>query len=48
VTKDGVAVASRAEGLQQGRGWGKRGNTSVRADEIAEKINNLSGRRLSR
>lgn len=45
-TRDGVAVAAKAEGLWEGTGWGKGDYTSVRADEIAGKINNLSGRRL--
>ena len=46
VTRDGVAVAAKAEGLQEGIGWGKGGSTSVRANEMAGKINSLSGRRL--
>lgn len=46
VTRDGVAVAEKAEGLWEDTGWGKGGYTSVRADEMAGKINNLLGRRL--
>lgn len=46
VIGDGVAVTAKAEGLQESTGWGKGGYTSVRADEMAGKINNLSGRRL--
>lgn len=44
----GVAVAAKAEGLWEGTGWGKGGYISVRADEMAGKVNNLSGRRLFR
>lgn len=46
VIRDGVAVAAEAKGLQKGTGWGKGDYTSVRADEMAGKINSLSGRRL--
>lgn len=46
VTGDGMPVAAKAEGLREGTGWGKGVYTSVRADEMAGKINSLSGRRL--
>lgn len=46
VTRDGVVMAEKAEGLWEDTGWGKGGYTSVRADEMAGKINSLSGRRL--
>lgn len=46
MTRDGVAVTAKAEGLQEGTDWGKGGYTSVRADEMAGKINKLPGRRL--
>lgn len=46
VIRNGVAVAAKAKGLQKGTGWEKEDYTSVRADEMAGKLNRLSGRRL--
>lgn len=48
LTSSGVAVAAKAEGPWEGTGWAKGGHISASADEMAGKVNNLSGRRLFR